>query len=97
MSRTFNQRDKGATSSLASTAPYMNLEQDYSLPTDIERELQANHARSKPDFRITKRSGMQSAKSKPAVEAPPVSFKENIQGNSRLMAKRQELLELQQR
>jgi hypothetical protein len=68
----------------------MNLEQDYSLPTDIERELHANHnnARSKPDFRITKRSGMQSAKSRPAVEAPPVSIKENIQANSRLMAKR---------
>lgn len=40
---------------------------------------------------------MQSAKSRQTVEAPPVSIKENIQANSRLMAKRQELLELQQK
>ena len=40
LSRTFHNRDHQQTgSSLASVGPYMNLEQDYSLSSDIEREL----------------------------------------------------------
>ena len=46
MSKTYQQRERQSVNgggSMMSTAPYLNLDQDYSLPSDIENELKTKH------------------------------------------------------
>lgn len=107
-----NPKDRKITriygNNLTFDKPYANLAQDYSLPTEVmlgetpsssRMSLDLNNAQKRntshqKEFRI---SNNKSNRVSLMTAKVPAGVKENIQANSRLVEKRQHLLEMQQK